>query len=173
MTVLSVREHRAAPASEPLSRTGLILAVRRLALDLDADGDGHRAFTAAMGRRVGRASHLALGALVMVLCGHGRRPFVVGHPRSPLPTVAERHILALIAAVQAGSDHEVEVRLATLLPAPWRESAESSLVVVAATLAQAGTVLGTTAAPQPRPCSGWFHTASHPIPTALQEDCQP
>lgn len=175
MTFVSVRERRSAPAdAQPvLSRTDLILAIRRLALDLDAEGHGAAAFMAAMGPRLGRSSHQALGALVMVLCGHGRRPFVVGHPRSPLATIAERHLMALVAAAQAGADHEVEVRLTTLLPAPWREAAEANLHVVALGAARAGLTFAAPAPVTPHRCPGWAATAANPLPSPQPEECQP
>jgi hypothetical protein len=175
VTFVSIRERRSTPVTpQPgLGHSDLILAARRLALDLDADGRGAAAFMAAMGPRLGRSSHQALGALVMVLCGHGRRPFVVGHPRSPLATVAERHLMALIAATQAGADHEVEVRLATLLPAPWREAAEANLHVLALGLARAGLTFAAPAPVTPHRCSGWAGTAANALPSPQPEECQP
>jgi len=126
------------PAAARLNRADVLLVIRRIALDLDADGTGLARLGRILGGQSGQLMHRALTGLVLTLCCHGRRPFVVGHPRNPLPSVAKRHVMALLAAAQRGAGDEVEVRLASLLPVASREQAATDLATVATVLAQAG-----------------------------------
>lgn len=160
MTFVSLLEQRCAgatiPSRERLSRTDVILAVRHIALDLDAGGHGRGRFHATLGAVRGEAGFLALHRLVMALCCQGRRPFVVGHPRSPLPSAGERHVLALLAAAQEDATGEIEIRLTTLLPQPWREAARTDLAFVAEALNCAGVPLCHRQDPAPPRCRGWL-----------------
>lgn len=159
MTFVSLLEQRSLgtplPARERLCRTDVILAIRRIALDLDARGTARQRFHATLGAVRGDASFLALHRLVMALCCQGRRPFVVGHPRSPLPSSTERHVLALLAAAQRRAESEVDIRLTTLLPRPWRDDANSDLAIVADALNCAGVPLHHQQETPPPRCRGW------------------
>ena len=159
VSVLAQRSLTPPPARARLARIDVIQAIRRIALDLDADGTARTRFLAVLGQRRGEESFRALCGLVMALCCQGRRPFVVGHPRSPMPSATERHVLALLAAAQAACGDEVDVRLTTLLPAPWREAAREDLVLVAAGLAVAGLPLATHRRAAPPRCPGWSDKA--------------
>jgi len=159
MTFVSVLTQRCLTAPLPvrsrLTRLDVIQAIRRIALDLDADATALGRFTAVLGETRGPASFQALHRLVMTLCCQGRRPFVVGHPNSPLPSVTERHVLTLLAARQANQDEEVDIRLTTLLPAPWRATAQEDLAAVAKGLACTGVALAARLEPAPPRCRGW------------------
>lgn len=155
VSVLTQRSLTPPPTRARLSRIDVIQAIRRIALDLDADGTARTRFLTLLGERRGENSFRALCNLVMALCCQGRRPFVVGHPRSPMPSATERHVLALLAAAQADAGDEVDIRLTTLLPAPWREAARENLRQVASGLAVAGLPLAARLEPAPPRCPGW------------------
>ena len=138
-----------------LNRIDVLQAIRHVALDLDTEAVAQRRFVAMLGDERGAACFHSLLALVMTLCCHGRRPFVVGHPRSPLPSVTERHVLALLAAAQSGHGEEVDIRLVTLLPAAWRQAAARDLAAVAQYLACAGVPLAMPRDAAPPRCRGW------------------
>ena len=84
MTFVSVLEQRCVTAPPPpcarLARMDVLQAIRRIALDLDADASARRRFTTVLGPRRGTAVFEALHRLVLTLCSQGRRPFVVGYP---------------------------------------------------------------------------------------------
>jgi hypothetical protein len=165
MTFVSVLTQRCQTPPPPprgrLTRADIIQAIRRIALDLDEDGFARHRFVAMLGQTRGETSFRALHDLVMTLCCQGRRPFVVGHPRSPLPSVTERHVLSLLAAAQAGAESETEIRLTTLLPAPWRAEARARLAEVAATLNVAGVPLASQLEPAPPRCRSWATAFRH------------
>lgn len=150
-----------------LNRIDVLQAIRHVALDLDTEAVAQRRFLAMLGDERGAACFRSLLALVMTLCCHGRRPFVVGHPRSPLPSVTEGHVLALLAAAQSGHGEEVDIRLVTLLPAPWRQAAARDLAVVAQHLSGAGVPLAVPLDAAPPRCRGWSRPG-RPQPSATQ-----
>ena len=159
MTFVSLLEQRSTAAPLPvrdrLCRTDVILAIRRIALDLDSQGTARRRCHVTLGAVRGEASYLALHRLVMALCCRGRRPFVVGHPRSPMPSTTERHVLALLAAAQQQANSEIDIRLTTLLPRPWRDDAQGDLAIVAEALNCAGVPLRHRQEAAPPRCRGW------------------
>ena len=158
MTFVSVLTERCQTPPKPrgrLTRTDILQAIRRIALDLDEDGFARHRFVAMLGQTRGEAGFRALHDLVMALCCQGRRPFIVGHPRSPLPSVTERHVIALLAAAQREAGDEVDIRLTTLLPAAWRSEACTNLAVVADTLRIAGVPLASQLEPAPPRCRSW------------------
>jgi hypothetical protein len=77
VSVLAQRSLTPPPARARLARIDVIQAIRRIALDLDADGTARTRFLAVLGQRRGEESFRALCGLVMALCCQGRRPFVV------------------------------------------------------------------------------------------------